>query len=185
MPGIYHRVEKGQTLWRIAQVYQVDLDELARANHISDSSAIEVGQLIFIPGTKKSSPVSVSGSTEDFVWPVKGKVICGFNQVYRSMLNKGLNIRPTGASGVQVARSGRVVFYSPNFKGFGRTIIVDHGDGFSTVYANSSQVFIKPGDYVHKGDVIAKVSPQDGNGYLHFEVRKGYTPQNPIFYLSR
>ncbi len=66
-PGIYHHVLKGETLWRISKTYNVDLDQLARINHIPDAAKIEIGQKIFIPHRKK--PISVarrSKADEDF-----------------------------------------------------------------------------------------------------------------------
>jgi murein DD-endopeptidase MepM/ murein hydrolase activator NlpD len=66
-------------------------------------------------------------------------------------------------------------------------LIIDHGDGFSSVYARNSEVFIKVGENIKKGTVIAKVGSagRDKNEYLHFQIRKGHIPQNPNFYLRR
>jgi len=185
MPGIYHCVEKGQTLWRICRMYNMDFNEIIRANHIFDTSRIEVGQYIFIPQTQKMPVISDRFSSEDFIWPIKGRVISAFGQTYNNMINKGLNIQALGDGGVLAARSGKVVFYHPNFEGFGKTLIIDHGDGYSSVYARNSQVFFKPGDNVQQGALIAKVGSagRDRNAYLHFEIRKGHVAQNPYFYL--
>jgi len=178
MPGIYHRVEKSQTLWRISKIYNVELDEIAKINHISDTANIEVGQLIFIPNRQKQLSVPIRYSSDDFIWPMRGKVTTAFGQTSNNMINKGINIQPYNNLDVVAARSGRVIFYSDNFGYFGRTLIIDHGDGFSTVYARILEVFIKAGDSVQQGTIIAKTG-----SYLHFEIRKGHIPQNPIFYL--
>jgi murein DD-endopeptidase MepM/ murein hydrolase activator NlpD len=187
MPGVYHRVERGETLWRISKIYNVDLDELAGMNRISDATRIEVGQQIFIPNRQISQKLPVSQFSDDFIWPVKGTVISSFGQTFNHMMNKGINIKPLGASFVVAARSGRVVFYSQRFGSYGKTLIIEHGDGFSSVYARNAQVFVKPGDTVQKGLLIAKVGSagRDRNEYLHFQIRKGHVPQNPYFYLSR
>lgn len=186
MPGFYHRMEKGQTLWRLSKIYTVDLDEIAKINRISDATAIEVGQLIFVPVKERKKYHAEQYSAEEFIWPVRGKVIAGFGSTFNDMINKGLNIQKHKGSNVVASRTGRIVFYNNNFKGFGKTIIIDHQDGLFTVYAKNSEVFIKTGDYVQKGDVIAKISAQgqDKNAYLHFEIRKGHIPQNPYFYLT-
>jgi len=179
MPGKYHRVERGQTIWRISKIYGVDLDEITRINHISDATNIEVGQLIFIPNRQNiqtQTPSIRYSTSDDFTWPLKGKVIVTFGQTFNNMINKGINIQSYG-SDVVASRSGKVVFFDDHFGGFGKTLIIDHGDGFSTVYAMNSQVFIKAGDHVEKGAMIAKAST------LHFEIRKGHIPQNPLFYL--
>ncbi len=185
MPGIYHRVEKGQTLWRISKIYSVDLDEIVRINRIPDATSLEPGQLIFIPSVQKKQYLSIQSPTEDFTWPLEGRVITSFGQTFNDMINKGINIQRVRSQDVIASRSGKVIFYDNNFDNFGRTIIIDHGDGFSSVYARNSEVFVKTGDYVQRGTVIAKVgsSGSDKNTYLHFEIRKGYLPQNPYFYL--
>jgi murein DD-endopeptidase MepM/ murein hydrolase activator NlpD len=186
IPGVYHRVQKGETLWRISKIYDIDLNEVARINHISEAANIETGQLIFIPRRQKQKYITLSGS-EDFIWPLKGRVISYFGQTSKNMINKGLNIQPGSIEEVVAARSGKVIFYADDFKGFGKTVIIDHGDGFSTVYARNSQVFVKVGETVQKGNVISRVGSggRDKDIYLHFEIRKGHLPQNPYFYLVR
>ncbi len=185
IPGIYHRVEKSQTLWRISKMYNVDLDELVRINHISDITKIEVSQLIFIPYRQKKISVPIKDYSDDFIWPNRGRVISTFGQTSNNMINKGINIQPYNNLEVVACRSGKVVFYADNFGAFGKTIIIEHSDGFSTVYARNSQVFVKAGDSVQKGTAIAKIGQagRDKNTYLYFEIRKGRLPQNPIFYL--
>jgi len=185
IPGIYHRVEKSETLWKISKIYNLDLDEIISVNHIPDAATIETGQLIFIPYRQKTQYLSTKSFTEDFLWPVRGRVISAFGQTFNNMINKGLNIQCYRNLDVVASRNGKVVFCDDDFKEFGKTIIIDHGDGFSTIYARNAQVFIKPGDYVQKGTLIAKAgsTDRDKNIYLHFEIRKGHIPQNPYFYL--
>ncbi|MDD5669689.1 MAG: LysM peptidoglycan-binding domain-containing M23 family metallopeptidase [Candidatus Omnitrophica bacterium] len=187
-PGFYHTVIKGQTLWKISKMYAVDIDDLVRINHISNVTNIEVGQLIFIPKQKPVKQASFKPVySEDFIWPVKGKVITTFGQTYNNMVNKGINIQSDNPSNIVAARSGKVVFSKENFLCYGKTLIIDHGDNFSTVYARNSQLLVKLGDIVQRGDLIAKVGAagRDKNMYLHFEIRKGHLPQNPYFYLQR
>lgn len=182
MSGIYHRLEKGETLWRISKIYNADIDKIVKINRIPDTSKMETGRVIFIPCQDKQQTLSDKPSLtfEDFIWPVRGKIISAFGQTKDGMLNKGVNIQPYKTSdGVVASRSGRVAFYAPDFKSFGKTIIIEHADGFSTIYTGNSQVFVKPGDSVQRGMLIAK----SGWPYLHFQIRKGHSPQNPIFYL--
>jgi len=188
LPGFYHRVEKGQTLWRISKAYNVDLDEIAGINHIPDTASIEENQLIFIPGHKKEKrAIPAAGAPDDFIWPIRGRVIAAFGQTSDNMINKGINIQPQNNLDVVCSRQGKVVFYAGDFGGFGKTIIINHGDGFSTVYARNSEAFIKVGENVAQGALIARAgsSGRDRNTYLHFEIRKGRIPQNPFFYLPR
>lgn len=185
MPGIYHQVEKGQTLWRISKLYSVDLDEIASINRISDASSIEIGRLVFIPSPKKQISAPQGYACDDFIWPIKGRIICSFGSTFNNMINKGINIQPYDNLDVVASAGGRVVFYAQELGPFGKTIIIEHGDDLSTVYSRNSHVFIKPGDIVQKGAVIAKAGSagRDKNVYLHFEVRKGHISKNPIFYL--
>jgi murein DD-endopeptidase MepM/ murein hydrolase activator NlpD len=101
------------------------------------------------------------------------------------MINKGINIQPGGGIDVVASRSGKAVFLCENFGGFGKTLIIDHGDGLSTVYARNYQILVKAGDNIQKGQLIAKAGSagRDKSVYLHFEVRKGHISQNPYYYL--
>lgn len=186
-PAFYHRMEKGQTLWGISRMYNIGLDELLKANHISDATNIEIGQLILIPQAQKPQALAAKSDIENFIWPLKGKMLAAFGQVFNNTVNKGINIQPYGDRNILASRSGKAVFCADNLSGFGKTIIIDHGDGFLTVYARNSEILIKAGDMVEKGTPIAKAGAtggRDKNVYLHFEIRKGNVPQNPNFYLA-
>ncbi|MFH0855183.1 MAG: M23 family metallopeptidase [Candidatus Omnitrophota bacterium] len=186
MSGTYHRVEKGQTLWKISKIYGVDLDELARLNRITDASAIETGQQIFIPNRIKPVPQTLKyGNNDDFIWPLRGRVIGSFGQTIDNMQNEGINIEPSRTLDILASRSGRVVFTDEDFTGLGKMVIIEHGDGLFTVYGRNSVILVKAGDSVEKGALIARAgsSGRQRNAYLHFEVRKGSVPKNPLFYL--
>jgi lipoprotein NlpD len=155
-------------------MYDIDLDEIVRVNRISDAANIEAGQLILIPRRQKQA--AAYGSFNDFAWPLKGRVIAGFGAT------KGLNIQTTINDDISAARAGKVVFYAEEFQGYGKTVIIDHGDGFMTVYAGLGRVQVNPGQSVEKGAVIATGQRE---GLLHFEIRKGPLAQNPYFYLTR
>ena len=180
----YHRVDKGQTLWQISKMYSADLDELIRTNHISDVSNVEVGQLILIPRRQPITQIvtPIQPDNESFIWPVKGKMTADFGSIADNMTNRGINIQPLAQSNILASRGGRVVFYSPDFSAYGKTVVIDHGDGFLSVYAKGGEMFVKAGDIVQKGAIIGRTGSR-GSEYLHFEIRKGYTPQNPKFYL--
>ena len=185
----YHYTQKGETLWRIARQYNVGLDELIKLNHISDPAQIESGQLIFIPRLKEAQYKSSlqKDNREDFIWPLKGNVISRFGDKTESVINKGIDIQAPYGKEVVASRSGVVSFCDEKLKNFGRTVIIDHGDGFLTVYARNSNIFVKMGDRVSQGVVIAKVgnAGKDKTTFLHFEIRKGHTPQNPYYYLPK
>lgn len=187
IPGVEHRVEAGQTLWRISKIYNVDMDDILRLNHISENTTIEVGQILIIPQRQALNAEQViKSSFDDFHWPLKGRIIAGFGSSYRNLINRGINIQVQAGTDILASRQGRVVFYAANFGNFGNTVIIDHGDGLRTVYSRVSEIFVKPGDNVQRGALIGRVgsSLRDKNSYLHFEIRKGALAQNPLFYLS-
>ncbi|MBN2831543.1 MAG: peptidoglycan DD-metalloendopeptidase family protein [Candidatus Omnitrophica bacterium] len=175
LTGTYHRVEKGETLWRISKRYGADLEELTRINRITDNTFIEVGQKIFIPDKLKDEvKVLKYAASDDFIWPLKGRVVS---------FNKGIKISPYSPQDILASRSGKVVFLGKNFTGLNRAVILDHGDGFFTIYGLSSDVFVKPGESVKRGAVIGRITGSGKDNCLHFEVRKGHLPQNPYHYL--
>lgn len=183
--GLQHRVEAGQTLWKISKIYDVDTDDILRLNRIPDDATIEIGQLILIPNRTSLQNIPVKSSTDDFIWPLKGRIISNFGSSYHNLINKGINIQAASGMDIYATRNGRVVFYSENFGNFGRTIIIDHGDGLRSVYSRIAEIFVRSGENVQRGALIGRVgtSIRDKNIYLHFEIRKGALAQNPLFYL--
>ncbi len=188
LPGKYHKISRGQTLWEISRIYSIPLDALVKVNNISDSECIKEGQLLFIPGEKDRVPLAAPAVTvqdEDFSWPLRGKVISSFGRYYKGMLNKGICIQASMNSPVLAARSGKVVFASSGFYGFGKILIISHGDGLSSVYGRNSELLVRKGDYIKKGALVARVgrAGRDKSPYLYFEIRKRQAAQNPYFYL--
>jgi len=183
-PGVYHTVIRGETLWRVSRMYGVEVDLIADANNIKDAGQLEIGQKLLIPGAGKRA-ISFAGGrlNEDFIWPGTGKGVGGFSQSDPRAVNKGLNIAPGGDRAVKASRSGKVVFYNDDFLDLGNTIVLDHNDGFFTVYGKVTDVAVKPGDQVSQGARIAQAGAA-GQAFMHFEIRKGVSSQNPNFYLS-
>jgi len=159
-------------------MYGMDIDELISYNRLADAAKIEIGQQIFVPYRTEPQAAKIDYSSDEFIWPLKGRVISNFGAAFNGMVNKGINIQPNAANEVVSARAGKVVFCADSLGRFGKTIIIDHLDGISTVYGNNSVILVRAGEKVHKGMAIAR----SGN-YLHFEVRKGATFKNPYYYL--
>ncbi|MDP3042204.1 MAG: peptidoglycan DD-metalloendopeptidase family protein [Candidatus Omnitrophota bacterium] len=184
--GVHHRVEAGQTLWKISKLYDVDIDDIIRLNHISESSVVEAGQVLLIPNRLRPQNISIKSGGDDFIWPLRGRVIAGFGSTYHNLINKGINIQAPAGTDILATRSGRIVFSSSSFGNYGKTIIIDHGDGLCSVYSRASEILVQPGENVQRGGLVGRVgsSTRDKNSYLHFEIRRGAMPQNPLFYLS-
>ncbi len=188
--GLYHRVEKGQTLWQVAKAYNVELDQLVQANRLPDASKLEVGQLIFVPsvieGRARTPGASrVSFDPNGFVWPVQGKVVTHFGSRRGLVANKGIDIEAHAGAAVKAARAGRVAFSDEQLRGYGKTVIIDHGDDFSTVYAHNELLLVRVGQRLQQGEVIAKMGATGHAAapVLYFEIRKAHRPQNPMYYL--
>ena len=190
--GIVHTVKPRETLWSIAQEYNVDLGALAQANSITDYSSIVKGQVLTIPAKQKSRTNSYSSYIPRhsnkkiaFVWPVKGRIISQFGDKIDKGVNKGVDIRAAEGMDVAAARDGRVVYCDSFLKGFGKTVIIDHMDNYQTVYSYNSDILVKVGDTVQQNQTIARVG-QSGRAkepMLHFEIRKNGEPENPVRYL--
>ena len=186
--GTYHKVQAKETLWRIAQAYNVDLDTLIQINRIPDAAKIDKGQLVFIPGAAQQLDIATSLPTdmardEYFIWPVKGKTISYFGDMFEGKINKGINIQIKPQENVHAVRSGRVSFCG-DIKGYGKSIIIEHRDDLSSVYTNAIEILVAPKDYIMQGNVIARTLSGSGRGdYLHFEIRKGNKPHNPLHFL--
>ena len=182
--GVYHKVKKGQTLWRIAKTYNVSIDDIIRVNNIPKAATIEKDQLVFVPGvvSVKEVVLETEDSQNEFNWPVQGKIIRYFHERNGEQVSKGIDITTQEGAEVRAARAGRVVF-ADQLKGYGFTVILDHNDGFHSVYARNANLLVKLDDYALKDTAIARVGRSSSLAYLHFEIRKNAIEENPLFYL--
>ena len=189
--GIYHRVEAGQTLWRISKLYNIDLDDIIAANNMPDAAKVSAGQLLFIPGARqtliedKSVNVNYNQQDNGFIWPVKGKITSYFMDASGPLVNKGINIQAGFGAQVVAARSGTVCFVGESLQNYGKMLIIDHGDGLSSVYARNSRILVRPGERINQGAPVAIAGQNKiaSAAELHFEIRKGHRPKNPLYYL--
>jgi murein DD-endopeptidase MepM/ murein hydrolase activator NlpD len=132
---------------------------------------------------KAAEPV---GSLQSFRWPVRGRIIAAFGPKPNGLQNDGINLAVPEGTPVKAAEDGVVAYAGNELKGYGNLVLVRHANGFVTAYAHASDILVKRGDTVKRGDVIAH-SGQTGNvtsPQLHFEIRKGATPVDPAQYLN-
>ncbi|HZP43581.1 MAG TPA: LysM peptidoglycan-binding domain-containing M23 family metallopeptidase, partial [Candidatus Binatia bacterium] len=198
--GLRHRVERGETLYRIGKAYGVSYQELARVNHLANPDRIEVGQEIVIPHASRELPVQMitpdaaradrpalpelPSGPAPFVWPVAGGVLSSDFGPRGETHHDGIDISTPEGTPVHAARAGRVL-YADRLRGYGNLVIVEHGDGYATVYAHNRENKAHVGDDVRQGDVIASVgrTGTTSGPNLHFEIRKDNVARNPLFYL--
>lgn len=145
---------------------------------------IEENQLIFIPGAYAVKEIILESeeTEDDFIWPVKGKVITYFRERNSGHNSKGVDIKTPPGTIVKAARTGKVVF-SDYLSGYGETVILDHLDGYHSVYAMNSKLLVKLGQYVIKDSPISEVGRNDKLSYLHFQIRRHSVEDNPLYYL--
>jgi murein DD-endopeptidase MepM/ murein hydrolase activator NlpD len=117
-----------------------------------------------------------------FRWPAKGRVINGFG----SAGNEGINIALPEGTPVKAAEDGTVAYAGSEVKGYGKLVLIRHDNGHVSAYAHNGDIAVKHGEKVKRGQTIAK-SGQSGNvtsPQLHFEIRKGATPIDPMPHLT-
>lgn len=138
------------------------------------------------PDIQPATPTMRTASGSTFRWPVKGRVISSFGKKPNGLRNEGINIAVPEGTSVRSAEAGIVAYAGNELKGYGNLVLVRHKNGWVTAYAHNKQLFVKRGDTVKRGTVIAKAgqtgsvkSPQ-----LHFEVRKGSSAVDPMKYLT-
>ena len=120
-----------------------------------------------------------------FAWPVKGTVISRYGAIGKGRSNDGINIKAPLGTTVKAADAGKVAYVGNELKGFGNLILIQHDDGWITAYAHNNSFLVRKGQRVQKGTPIAKVGSTGGvnTPQLHFEVRSGKKPLNPLAYL--
>jgi murein DD-endopeptidase MepM/ murein hydrolase activator NlpD len=153
--------------------------ETAQAKLPSETKATR--DLVQATEPKKTATASETANPE-FRWPARGRIIQGF----KAGVNDGINIAVPEGTSVKAAESGIVTYAGNELKGYGNLILIRHPNGFNSAYANNSDIEVKRGETVKRGQTIAK-SGQTGNvasPQLHFEVRKGTKPVDPTQYLA-
>lgn len=118
-----------------------------------------------------------------FLWPVRGEVSSGFGE-RDGRPHDGIDIRAPKGTSVKASAPGEVVF-AGKMSGYGNLVVLNHDQNYFTAYAHNDEIEVKEGKRVGQGDEIAKVGDTgQATGYhLHFEIRQGSTPMNPLAFL--
>ena len=161
---------------RIAAV-TTDKARLAQTTSVEEAPAAEA------PVIKASE---ATGALPTFRWPVRGKVITSYGAKTNGKSNDGINLAVPEGTPVKAAEDGVVAYSGNELKGYGNLVLVRHANGYVTAYAHASELLVKRGDSIKRGQIIAK-SGQSGevaSPQLHFEIRKGSTPVDPLQFLN-
>ncbi len=159
-----------------------------------NSTQIEPVRVI---GTQKQEPdvaptkvAAVSSSDPDegrFRWPVRGRIISDFGVKPGGTRNDGINLAVPEGAEVKAADDGVVIYSGNELKGYGNLVLVRHSDGWVSAYAHNSKLSVSRGDNVRRGDTIglAGTTGSVSQPQVHFELRKGNKPIDPLRYLAK
>ncbi|MFC0398555.1 peptidoglycan DD-metalloendopeptidase family protein [Paraburkholderia rhizosphaerae] len=192
-PGFY-RVERGDTLTKIARDNRQPVQNIVRWNNLSNPDSIEVGQVLRVvpPGgaatTSTAGASAKSGATAEprsasadpapaatanaprisLVWPAAGTVIRRFD----GKNSKGIDIADSAGTPVIAAAAGTVVYAGNGLRGYGNLLIIKHNADYLTAYAHNRALLVKEGQAVQQGQKIAEMGDTDNDRVmLHFELR--------------
>jgi murein DD-endopeptidase MepM/ murein hydrolase activator NlpD len=129
-----------------------------------------------------AAPAAAASSEPQFRWPVRGRVITGF----RAGSSDGIKMAVPEGTPIKAAEDGVVAYAGNELRGYGNLVLVRHSNGFVTAYAHNSNISVRRGEQVRRGQTIAAAG-QTGNvssPQLHFEIRRGATPVDPMTYLG-
>ncbi|MBI3385803.1 peptidoglycan DD-metalloendopeptidase family protein [Candidatus Gottesmanbacteria bacterium] len=191
--GIVHKVTEGETIYSIAKKYKTDPQKIVNFpfNDFADldTFALNVGQILVVPdGVQPEAPAIIipappvfAGGTGQFLWPVGGIIT-----QYPIWYHMALDIANPGLPGIAAAGDGVVSLVEYLRYGYGQHIVIDHGNGFSTLYGHMSEIYVRVGDRVARGQIIGKMGStgRSTGPHLHFEVRINGVPVDPRPYLK-
>lgn len=195
--GVSHKVKKGDTVYSIAKVYDVDPQEIVNYpfnTYVNDETfELAIGQNVIVPNGIKSAEVlwqplaRVKQITPDagtvvasgqFVWPASGTISQNF-----VWYHPGLDIANKSAPAILAADSGTIITAGwPDGMGYGNRVVIDHGNGTKTLYAHLSRIFVVSGQSVRRGDQIGQMGStgRSTGTHLHFEIIQGGRQINPL-----
>lgn len=176
-------VEKSQKV----SVENKSVQQKADAKMSTDKVASKQSEKKISSDPSKKLPKINARSSSKFSWPVRGKILSNYGAKTNGLFNDGINIGATRGAVVGAAENGVVAYAGNEVKGMGNLIIIQHDDGWMTVYAHMDSMVVRRGARVSVGQKIGTVgktgkvdSPQ-----LHFEIRKGTKAYNPTSYLKK
>lgn len=198
--GVSHTVQKGETIYSIAKKYDAEPQAMADFpfnTFVNDETfALAVGQRLIVPDgvkpeeappprafanriTPDAGAVTASGV---FVWPASGRITQPF-----SWYHTGVDIANRESPDVLAADSGTVKTVGwPDNSGYGNRVVIDHGNGYQTLYAHLAAIYVVSGTRVAKGQAVGKMGTTGRSTgiHLHFEIRVNGARTNPLEYLK-
>ena len=172
-------------LEKTARDLQRLLSQLERRRREEEQRALSQGRA---PEPYTGDFVKGRGALE---WPVRGPLVGRFGpekhpRFGTTVVNNGIDIQSAAGTPVRSVAKGRVDFTNDDYSSFGQVVIVNHGDGYYTLYAHLAEIAVKIGEEVASGQTIGRVGDSGTSlkgTVLHFEVRKGAGALNPEDWL--
>ena len=189
------RRKKGEILGSVKQeksVYEATLKDLEESSS-NLWAMIRLGEQEKNARKKTPAPETVPAATDRnrFPWPVNGTVLTRFGtqrhpQFGTTVFRRGIDIAARTGDEVRVVHDGQVV-YADWYKGYGRLVIVDHGEGLYTLYGNLSQLDVGGGDRVTRGQVVGLAGDTGSlkGAKLYFEIRRNGEAEDPLLWLAK
>jgi murein DD-endopeptidase MepM/ murein hydrolase activator NlpD len=153
----------------------------------SNKTAAIANPALVDPEQSKTQPVPakvepVMSGADKFRWPISGKVITDF----AASKGTGINIEAPDGAAVRAAENGQVIYTGSGVEGYGNLILIRHPNGYVSAYAHLKSIGVNKGDNVTRGDNIGQAGTTGSvsRPQLHFELRKGATPVDPIPLLA-
>lgn len=177
-----HVVQAGETLWSIARRHGRSVDALAALNGLADANRLRPGQKLLLSQTAGSPRAALR--RPGLAWPSRGVITSRF-EFRGTRHHHGIDIAAPVGTPITAALDGTVQF-AGWLGGYGRLVILDHGDGLTTYYGHASRLLVKVGDRVKRGQLVARVGTT-GNvtgPNLHFEMRRNKVPLDPLAFLQ-
>jgi murein DD-endopeptidase MepM/ murein hydrolase activator NlpD len=192
-PGTLHPVQQNDTFDSIAKRYDITPEKLKEFNY---SRKLLPGELVFIPGKRPDISLLNEKMREKyewrslFVWPLPGKITSNFGRrrhpiTGTNSFHGGIDIAVKEGTWVGAAADGVVILASHDVGHYGTAIFIDHQNGYVTHYGHLSKIFVRTGQKVKAGKLIAK-SGSTGRStgpHLHFTIKKNDQPINPRKFL--
>ncbi len=187
----YVIVAAGETIDTIADREAVDALSLMSLNRLYSDADLKVGMRLRLPRSKAEVLGDAQGLWRpthfEFQWPLKQNQITDYFGWRKKRLHEGIDLRARTGTPVFASASGEVIYAARTIRNFGRMVVVDHGQGWSSVYAHLSKMLVRVGQHVEQGQKIglAGRSGRASGAHLHFEIRKEADPLDPLLLLPR
>jgi murein DD-endopeptidase MepM/ murein hydrolase activator NlpD len=195
--GTWHIVKPGETSAQIAQEAGIPLEDLLEINGLRRDQVLEPGRLVFVltqavSSTARPAPERPPVPPSEFPskgallhWPLAKPVLSSPFGARWGREHEGIDMQAVTGTPVLAAGAGEVLYAGDKVRGYGKMVVLQHAGDVLTVYAHNSAVLVRTGDRIAVGQEIARVgSTGHSTGpHLHFEVRRGQVPQDPMQFL--